>query len=78
MMKVVLADDVPNLGHKGDVVNVADGYARHHLVPKGLALIPGEKSLHKAEQMQRAREEQERRANGESTAKAGQTDIPLL
>ena len=61
-MKVILSDDVANLGHKGDVVSVADGYARNYLVPKGLALVATKGSLRQAEQMQRAREEQGRRA----------------
>jgi large subunit ribosomal protein L9 len=37
-MRVVLRADVENLGKKGDLVEVADGYARNFLVPKGLAL----------------------------------------
>ena len=37
-MKIVLRDDVDNLGKKGDLVDVADGYARNYLVPRGLAL----------------------------------------
>ena len=37
-MKIVLRDDVDNLGKKGDIVDVADGYARNYLVPRGLAL----------------------------------------
>jgi large subunit ribosomal protein L9 len=43
-MKVVLRQDVENLGEKGSVKNVADGYARNYLIPKGMAVIatPGE------------------------------------
>jgi large subunit ribosomal protein L9 len=37
-MRVVLRADVDNLGKKGDLVDVADGYARNFLVPRGLAL----------------------------------------
>jgi len=35
---VILARDVPNLGHVGDLVGVRPGYARNFLVPQGLAL----------------------------------------
>jgi len=37
-MKILLRADVDNLGKKGDLVEVADGYARNYLVPRGLAL----------------------------------------
>ncbi|MBE0467195.1 MAG: 50S ribosomal protein L9, partial [Candidatus Desulforudis sp.] len=36
-MKVVLLKDVAGLGGRGEVVNVAEGYARNFLIPKGLA-----------------------------------------
>lgn len=36
-MKVVLKEDVVSLGIEGDIVNVADGYARNYLIPKKLA-----------------------------------------
>ncbi len=36
-MKVLLKQDVKNLGKKGEVVNTSDGYARNYLFPKGLA-----------------------------------------
>ncbi len=37
-MKVILKEDVKNLGKMGDIVNVAEGYARNFLVPKKLAV----------------------------------------
>jgi large subunit ribosomal protein L9 len=37
-MKVVLRQDVEHLGERGQVVNVAPGYARNFLLPKGLAM----------------------------------------
>ncbi len=38
-MKVILRENVDNLGHAGEIVNVKPGYARNFLVPKGLALV---------------------------------------
>ena len=37
-MKVILKQDVKNIGKKGDVVNVAEGYGRNFLIPRGLAV----------------------------------------
>ncbi|HWG19334.1 MAG TPA: 50S ribosomal protein L9 [Terracidiphilus sp.] len=37
-MEVILKEDVANLGHRGDVVRVADGYGRNFLLPRKLAL----------------------------------------
>ena len=37
-MRIVLRSDVEGLGRKGDICDVADGYARNYLVPRGLAL----------------------------------------
>lgn len=68
-MKVILSDDVEALGQKGDVVVVADGYARNFLVPKGLAMMATKGSLKQAELMQRARAEREERAKEEAAKK---------
>jgi large subunit ribosomal protein L9 len=38
MMKVVLKQDVEGLGQSGEIVDVAGGYARNYLLPKGMAL----------------------------------------
>ena len=56
-MKVILSDDVEKLGHKGDVVTVADGYARNFLIPKGFAILASKGALKQAELMQKARAE---------------------
>ena len=37
-MKVILKEDVENLGKRGDTIKVTDGYARNYLIPKGLAM----------------------------------------
>ena len=37
-MKVILRTDVSELGKRGDILDVSDGFARNYLVPKGLAM----------------------------------------
>ena len=68
-MRIILAGDIETLGHKGDVVTVADGYARNYLVPKGLAMVATKGTLRQAEHMRRAREEAERKRKEEAAAK---------
>ena len=88
-MKVILADDVRGLGHRGDTVTVKPGFARNYLFPQGLAWesTPGnmrrlseekkkydEKSLHE----KNAAEEVGRRIQGMTvvvTKKAGEGDV---
>ncbi len=61
-MKVILTADVENLGRKGSVVSVADGYARNYLIPRGMAIKATRGALKQAEDMKRAREAAEARA----------------
>jgi len=68
-MKVILADDVETLGQKGDIVNVADGYARNFLVPKGLAFTATKGALKQAELMRKARADREQRVKEEAASK---------
>lgn len=53
-MKVVLRCDVDGLGRKGDICEVAAGYARNYLVPKGLALQSSPGAERQAEAMRRS------------------------
>ncbi len=55
-MKVILRADVANVGKRGDVLAVADGYARNYLVPRGLAMRASDGALAQAESMRRARD----------------------
>jgi large subunit ribosomal protein L9 len=43
-MKVILQDDVNNLGSTGDVVDVADGFGRNFLLPRQLAVLADERN----------------------------------
>lgn len=54
-MKIVLKADVENLGEKGALVDVANGYARNYLVPRGLALEATKGAIKQAEAMRRNR-----------------------
>ena len=38
-MEIILRDHVDNLGKRGDLVKVADGYARNYLLPRKMALL---------------------------------------
>jgi large subunit ribosomal protein L9 len=71
-VKVVLREDVEHLGNKGDVLDVADGYARNFLVPRGLAMRAGKGSVAQAASMRRNREARDRREREAAEAVAAQ------
>ncbi|MFZ0493599.1 MAG: 50S ribosomal protein L9 [Acidimicrobiia bacterium] len=70
-MRLILIAEVPQLGGKGDVVDVSEGYGRNYLLPKRLAVKASAGALKNAEALQRARRETDRRAfeEAESVAK---------
>jgi large subunit ribosomal protein L9 len=53
-MEVILREDVDKLGHRGDVVKVADGYGRNFLLPKKLAMEATAANKAVIEQMKQA------------------------
>ncbi len=67
-MKIILNEDVYNLGEEGDVCVVADGYARNYLIPQGLAVLCNKQSLsmfeHKKEAIEKRKEEKRKEALG--------------
>lgn len=65
-MKVILQEDVKNLGRIGDVVNVSDGYARNYLVPKKLAVEANIKNVRSMEHEKRKIEEKAKKIKGEA------------
>ncbi len=58
-MEIILIQDVPNLGHKDDIVTVRNGYATNYLIPKGFAKMatPSAKKVHAENLRQRAHKE---------------------
>jgi large subunit ribosomal protein L9 len=61
-MRVILRTDVDLVGKRGDLVDVSDGHARNHLIPKGLAMRATADAEAQAEQMRKAREVRDTKA----------------
>ena len=55
-MKVILREDVDQVGQRGELVDVSDGHARNHLIPKGLAMRATPSAQAQAEHMRMAAE----------------------
>ena len=70
-MRIILRSDVSNVGRKGDVLDVSDGFARNYLVPKGLAMRATDGAIAQAAAMRRARDlkEAKDRASAEEIAR---------
>ncbi|MBO7654914.1 MAG: 50S ribosomal protein L9 [Kiritimatiellae bacterium] len=69
--ELLLLSDVEHLGQAGDVVKVADGYARNYLLPKDLAAPVTKYALRRLEKLRKEREELARLRLAEAKAKAG-------
>ena len=67
-MKVILLNDVKKLGKKGEVKNVADGYARNFLIARGLAVAESDSSKEILNK-QKAEEAKEDEANRQEAKK---------
>ncbi|MFA9431513.1 50S ribosomal protein L9 [Egicoccus sp. AB-alg2] len=67
-MKVILKDEVDNLGLAGDVVEVADGYGRNFLLPRGLAILATKGAMKEAEALTRSRKAKESKTLGSAQA----------
>jgi large subunit ribosomal protein L9 len=65
-MEIILRDHVEHLGTRGQIVKVADGYARNYLLPRKLALLATEankKRVERERKIAEAREAEERAAS---------------
>lgn len=54
-MKIILKENVANLGYKDDVVEVKDGYGRNYLIPQGKAVIASSSALKQLAENQKQR-----------------------
>ena len=71
-MEVILKEDVPKLGSRGDVVKVAEGYGRNYLLPKKLAIEATHANKAVIEQMKAAAVRRMQRDKADAEALAGQ------
>ena len=79
-MKVLLTQTVKNVGKPGDIKEVADGYARNYLIPRGLAAVATAAAVKQAESQRAAeqrREEKNAAENQKLAATLGETSVTL-
>ena len=69
-MKIILLDDVPKLGRRGEVRDVSDGYARNYLVPQKLALAATAGNLRNLESIKATQEGRASRLRAQAEAQA--------
>jgi large subunit ribosomal protein L9 len=69
-MEIILEQDMPNLGHKDDIVTVKDGYARNYLIPNGMAINATKiaRKVHEENLRQRAHKEAQLKEAAEELA----------
>ena len=65
-MKVILKQDVPDLGDAGEIVEVADGYGNNYLMPRGLAMRATRGAVADAQTIRAARAKREARNREEA------------
>ena len=79
-MEVILREHVDNLGKRGEIVKVADGYARNFLLPRKLALVATDgnrKQIEREREKFEAREAEERKGAEAVAARMGNLEIDI-
>ena len=76
-MRIVLRDDVDNVGKKGDILDVADGFARNYLIPKGKAIAATKGVQAQADSMRRSRDKKDQ-SDRESAEVVARTLVPTV
>jgi len=77
-MEVILREDVPNLGLRGEVVKVADGYGRNYLLPRKMAMQATDTNKAVIEQMKAAAERRSATEKAQSEQLATKLDPIVL
>ncbi|MDE3205519.1 MAG: 50S ribosomal protein L9 [Acidobacteriota bacterium] len=76
-MRIVLRSDVDKVGKRGDIVEVADGYARNYLLPKGHAIMATRGVTAQANAMRRSRDLRDAR-DREAAELVARTLVPMV
>lgn len=76
-MRVVLRSDLDHVGKRGDIVDVADGYARNYLLPKGHAIVATSGVTAQAASMRKARDLKDAK-DRESAEVVARTLVPMV
>jgi large subunit ribosomal protein L9 len=79
-MEVILREHVDNLGRRGDVVKVADGYARNYLLPRKLALVvtdTNKRQIERERKLADLRDAEEKQQAEAIAQRLGQVEIEI-
>ena len=74
-MRVILLDDVPKLGRRGEVREVAEGYARNYLLPQRLVVPASAANLTQLDQIKQHQEVRSRREKADAEAQAKSIEV---
>ena len=70
-MKIILKEDVKSIGSMGQIIDVADGFARNYLVPRGLAVEANVKNIKSLEHEKRVIQEKAKKIKNQAQDFAG-------
>ena len=79
-MEVILREHIENLGRRGEIVKVAEGYARNYLLPRKLALVVNEgnkRQIEREKKIADVREMEEKSAAEAVAQRLGQLEIEI-
>ena len=77
-MKIILKEDIANLGYKDDVVEVKSGYGRNYLIPQGKAVIASESALKQLAETLKQRAHKLAKIKADAEAKAASLEGVVL